>query len=159
MKINQAGIDLIKRWEGLRLKAYTCPAGVWTIGYGHTGDVEPGDVITAHQADVILEEIDIPKHADDVFDLLVERGVNCNENQFAALVSFAFNLGVGRLAHSTLLEKFVAGDLVRYDRRGEVVGGAAAEFRKWKFAAGKVMPGLVARREAEMNLFLTPVAA
>lgn len=139
MKTNQAGLDLIKRFEGLRLDAYLCPAGRWTIGYGHTGDVKKGDEITEHQADAILE-LDLEHFEKHVSALAPD----ANENEFAALVSFAFNLGVAALARSSLLKKHLAGDKQ----------GAAAEFMKWKYAAGKVLPGLVKRRAAERELFL-----
>lgn len=168
MKTNAAGRDLIKRWEGLSLKAYPDPATggkPWTIGYGHTGDVEPHHVITEHQAEVILD-VDI-----DRAEGIVTRAVRVllNENQFSALVSFVFNVGPGRKdlkdgfvalksgQPSAMLRKLNAGDFSRYDSKGVLVGGAAAEFLKWKYAAGKVLPGLVKRRAAERALFLTPV--
>lgn len=142
MRANQRAIDLIKKYEGLRLKAYKCPAGIWTIGYGHTGDVKPGDVITEHQADAILD-VDLDKFERGVLTLL---GVATpfTENEFSALVSFAFNLGLAALEKSTLLKKFRAGDKA----------GAAAEFLQWKYAAGRVLPGLVKRRVEERALFL-----
>lgn len=141
MKINEAGVELVKRFEGLRLSAYLCPAGVWTIGYGHTGDVKQGDQITDHQADVIL------RHDLDRFDRKVEQlAPGANENEHSAMVSFAFNLGEAALSRSALLKKFLDGDKA----------GAAAEFMKWKYAAGKVLPGLVLRRAAERTLFLAP---
>lgn len=139
-RINHAGRDLIKKWEGLRLKAYKCPAGVWTIGYGHTGDVKKGDVITEHQAEAILD-VDLDKFERGAENLL---DVQVSDNEFAALVSFAFNLGVGALGRSTLLKLVNAGDKV----------GAGAQFMKWTYAAGKVVPGLVKRRAAERELFL-----
>lgn len=139
-KTSQAGVDLIKRFEGLRLEAYLCPAGVWTLGYGHTGaHVLPGSKVTEHQAEVILQS-DLER-----FERAVERlAPGASDNEFAALVSFAFNLGEAALARSTLLKKFLAGDKP----------GAAGEFAKWVYAAGKVLPGLVKRREAERTLFL-----
>jgi lysozyme len=141
MRTNQRGIDLIKKYEGLRLKAYLCPANVWTIGWGHTGDVKKGDVITEHQAEAILD-VDLDKFERGVTDLL--KGCIYNQNQFSALVSFAFNLGLGALSKSTLLKLFKAGD----------AKGAADEFTKWKYAAGKVLPGLLKRRIEERALFL-----
>ncbi len=139
-KINEAGRDLIKRFEGCRLKAYRCPAGVWTIGYGHTGaSVKEGLLITQHQADIILES-DLTK-----FEEAVEEWMpGASSNQFSALVSFAFNLGINALIKSTLRKKFLAAD----------VGGAADEFLRWNKAGGKVLPGLVKRRKAERELFL-----
>lgn len=141
MKINHAGKKLIKDAEGLRLEAYLCPAQRWTLGYGHVGaDVLPGLTITEAEAEVLLET-----------DLvLFEKGVAAavtvplTRNQFSALVSFAYNLGLGRLIGSTLLRKLNAGD---YD-------GAALEFLRWDKAGGKVLPGLTRRRAAEAALFM-----
>lgn len=149
MKTNSAGVALIKWWESLRLNAYLCPAGVPTIGYGHTGDVKLGDKITEHQADAILE-VDLDK-----FERGVERltaGVELNSSEFSALVSFAFNLGLANLERSALLRKLKAGA-----PRAEV----AAEFGKWTKARGPKtkqlveLPGLVKRRAAERDLFLS----
>lgn len=142
MKISERGFELIKQFEGLRLQAYPCSAGVWTIGYGHTAGVQSGDVITAPQADAFLR--------DDV--TLSERIVNkyvsvsLTQYQFDALVSFTFNLGSGDLRASTLLKKLNAGD----------TAGAAGEFLRWVNAGGKKRPGLIRRREAEKALFETP---
>lgn len=142
MKTSERGFELIKQFEGLRLQAYLCPAGVWTIGYGHTAGVQSGDVITDTQADAFLR--------DDV--TLSERAVNqyvsvsLTQCQFDALVSFSFNLGSGDLRTSTLLKKLNAGD----------TAGAAGEFLHWVNAGGKKLPGLVRRREAEKALFETP---
>lgn len=147
MKTNAAGVALIKRWESLRLDAYLCPAGVWTIGYGHTGDVQRGQRITEHQADVILA------HDLEVFERGVEeltRGVTLNENEFSALVSFAFNVGLGALEKSTLLKLL---------RARALPFAVAAEFKKWVHANGKVLPGLEKRRASEAVLFLEPVRA
>lgn len=141
MKTNEAGVDLIKKAEGLRLESYLCPAGVWTIGYGHTKDVLPASKVTEHQANAILD-VDLDKFERRVAQL----APGANENEFAAMVSFAFNLGEAALQRSTLLKKFLAGDKP----------GAAAEFMKWTYAAGKVLPGLVKRRAAERSLFLKP---
>lgn len=141
-QINEAGRALIKKAEGLRLNAYRCPAGVVTIGYGHTGDVKMGQKITEHQADAIFD-LDVSSFEDMVEGLTLGKAT---DNEFSALVSFAFNLGSKALAGSTLLKKFRAGDKA----------GAAAEFMKWQYAAGKVLPGLVKRRAAERALFLSP---
>nr|WP_241389545.1 lysozyme [Serratia proteamaculans]ANV21598.1 Mur1 [Serratia proteamaculans]ULG13358.1 Mur1 [Serratia proteamaculans]ULG13571.1 Mur1 [Serratia proteamaculans]ULG13683.1 Mur1 [Serratia proteamaculans]ULG15134.1 Mur1 [Serratia proteamaculans] len=140
MIIDVNGLKLIKHFEGLRLRAYQCSANVWTIGYGHTAGVGPDDVITEEQAISFLRQ--------DVAES--ERAVNqyvhvpLTQNQFDALVSFVFNLGVGNFRTSTLLKKLNAGD---YD-------GAAQEFGRWIHAGGKALPGLVRRREAESALFL-----
>lgn len=142
-KINLAGLQLIKSSESLRLDAYLCPAKIPTIGYGHTGDVKLGTTITEHQADVILE-LDLER-----FEVAVEQlAPGANTNQFSALVSFAFNVGVGALENSTLLKRFREG----------AFNTAAAEFAKWTHAAGVVLPGLVKRRAAEAALFSTPVS-
>jgi lysozyme len=142
MKCNKAGKDLIKKWEGLRLKAYLCPAGVPTIGYGHTGDVKMGNKITEHQADVIFD-LDLEKFEEGVTKLLK---VPVNENQFAALVSFAYNVGLGALGKSTLLRLVNSGK-----------GLPELEFAKWTRGGGKVLPGLVKRRQEEALLFLKTV--
>jgi lysozyme len=140
MRINPQGLDIIKRFEGLRLEAYKCPAGVWTIGYGHTGDVKEGDVITEHQADVILE-LDCER-----FEIAVNHlAPRANDNQGSAMVCLAFNIGVAAFAKSSLLRKFKEG------------APCDAEFDKWVKAKGIVLPGLVKRRVAERALFLTPV--
>lgn len=139
MQISKAGLDLIKQFEGLYLKAYRCPAGVPTIGYGHTAGVAMGQVITQQQADDYLRR-DVRQ-----FERAVERQVSVplTQGQFDALVSFAFNLGEGALAQSTLLRLLNAGDYA----------GAAAQFDRWNKAGGRVLPGLVRRRAAERALF------
>jgi lysozyme len=106
MKTSEKGLALIKQFEGLRLQAYQCAANVWTIGYGRTAGVRPGDAITPEQADVFLRE--------DVSD--AERAVSrfvrvpLTQHQFDALFSFTFNLGTGNLRTSTLLRLLNAGD-------------------------------------------------
>ena len=101
MKITNEGINLIKKFEGLRLEAYLCPAGVWTIGYGHTKGVKKGQVITQLEADNLLKE-DLSSFEKGVTSLIKS---NINQNQFDSLVSFAFNLGLSNLKSSTLLKK------------------------------------------------------
>ncbi|MGR2664258.1 lysozyme [Chromobacterium haemolyticum] len=141
MKTSNAGIMLIKSFEGLKLVAYKCPAGIWTIGYGHTGpDVTPGQVITQAQADALLAR-DLERFEAGVSRLV---SVQLNQNQFDALVSFAYNLGLGALQGSTLLRLLNAGDYA----------GAAAQFPRWNKASGKELPGLTRRRAAEQALFL-----
>lgn len=142
MKINKNGLELIKRWEGLELKAYKCPADVWTIGYGSTGaHVTKGLVITKEDAEKLLLK-DLERFEKGVTDLVK---VPLTDNQFAALVAFSFNVGVEALKKSTLLKKLNASD---YD-------GASKEFAKWNKAGGKVLKGLVSRRAAESALFQT----
>ena len=140
MKISQAGIDLIKRFEGLRLNAHLDAVGVPTIGYGSTQGVQMGDTITEAEAEALLMK-DLARFEDGVTKLVK---VPIDQNAFDALVSFSFNLGLGALAGSTLLKLVNAGDAL----------GASKEFSKWKHAGGKVLPGLVARRAAESELFM-----
>lgn len=142
MRINDAGRKIVMDAETCRLEAYVCPAGKLTIGYGHTGDVKPGAQITQHQADVVLE-YDLDKFEQAVTKL----APRANGNEFSALVSLAFNIGVDALAKSTLLRLVNAG----------APRAAAAEFAKWIHAGGKVLPGLVKRRAAEAALFLSAV--
>ena len=139
MQISKAGLDLIKQFEGLYLKAYRCPAGVPTIGYGHTAGVAMGQTITQQQADDYLRR-DVRQFERAVARLAT---VPLTQGQFDALVSFAFNLGEGALAQSTLLRLLNAGDYA----------GAAAQFDRWNKAGGRVLPGLVRRRAAERALF------
>ena len=151
--ICNAAVDLIKQAEGLRLKAYPCPAGVPTIGYGHTGtDVTMNDVrkktITETEAERLLTG-DLEEFSTGV-DRLVH--VPLSENQFGALVSFAFNLGLGNLGKSTLLKRL---NNAEYQEAGE-------QFLRWDKARvnGKLIPlgGLTRRRKAEKALFDTPDA-
>ena len=144
MRISQAGLTLIKGFEGLRLTAYKDSVGILTIGYGHTGkDVKEGDEITEQWADALLER--------DV--LIAEKCVNgavqvpITQGEFDALCSFVFNLGCARLRVSTLLRKLNDSD---YD-------GAAAEFKRWNKAGGTVLAGLTRRRVAEVALFESTV--
>jgi lysozyme len=116
---------------------------VWTIAFGHTGpEVKEGQLITQHAADVILQH-DLEKFEERVSDLT--RKLALTENQFSALVSFAFNLGSTALANSTLMKRLLKGD----------TAGAAEQFEKWVNAGGKKLEGLVKRRAAERDLFLT----
>lgn len=145
MKINQAGKDLIKHFEGCKLKAYKCPAGVFTIGFGSTfyedgSKVKEGDVITQERANELFDTI-----IDDfarMTNALVKS--NVSENNFSALVSFTFNVGTGNLKKSTLLKK------VNADPKDPTI---KAEFMKWTRAKNVVLKGLVRRREAEAKLY------
>lgn len=139
MRISQRGIDLIKIFEGLYLEAYKCPAGVWTIGWGTTKGVTPGMKITKEKAEKLLKA-DLVK-----FEQAVERNVKVpiNQNIFDSLVSFTYNLGEGNLKSSTLLRKLNSKDYY----------GASQEFQRWNKAGGKVLNGLIRRREAERDLF------
>lgn len=131
-------LDLIRRFEGFRSRAYLCPAGVWTIGYGSTGpDIKPGMVWTREQAEsrMILDAQRFVTAAKRLCPTAKGR-------QLAALADFAYNLGASRLAGSTLRKRFNAGD----------IAGAQKELRKWVRGGGKILPGLVLRREAEILL-------
>ena len=145
MKTNDTGIRLIKSFEGCKLTAYQCPAKKWTIGYGHTGKVDGASItkglkITDAKAIELLKE-DLTSFEKSVNNLVK---VKLSENQFAALVSFTYNVGSGNLKRSTLLRKLNAGDYI----------GAAAEFSKWNKAGGIVLAGLTRRRKEEQALFM-----
>lgn len=144
MRISNKGRDFIKGFEDLRLVAYPDPGTggkPWTIGWGHTKGVRQGDKITQEQAEQFLSD-DLA-----VFELTVNSAIKrpMTQNQFDAMVSLAFNIGGPEFAGSTLVKKFNAGDVL----------GAADQFPRWKFSAGKVMPGLVKRRAAEREKFLS----
>jgi GH24 family phage-related lysozyme (muramidase) len=140
MHMSQGGLDnLLKKFEGCKLKAYRCPANVCTIGYGHTSaagapEVTDGLTITQERAEEILK-VDILKYERAVEDLVK---VELTQNQFDVLVDFAYNAGVGALKSSTLLKKVNAG---KFD-------DVPAELMKWTKGGGKVLPGLVRRRQA-----------
>lgn len=142
MNTSQKGVDLIKASEGLELKAYKDSVGVLTIGYGSTGThVFARQVITESQAEVLLKS-DLSRFEKGVMDLVK---VPLNQNQFDALVSFSFNLGLGNLKSSTLLRKLNSMDYA----------GASLEFERWNRAGGKILAGLTKRRLAEKALFLS----
>ena len=141
MRTSEKGIDLIKRHESLRLATYLCPAGVPTIGYGHTHGVKMGDRITAEQAerlligDLIVAETEVNRYG---FDL--------TQNQFDALVSFVYNIGAGNFRSSTLLKRLKA---------NPNDPDIANQFKRWVYGGGKVLPGLVRRRNEEAKLYFT----
>jgi lysozyme len=139
--MSQAGVDFVKRKEGFRSYAYRDAVGVWTIGYGHTAGVKPGDRVTMERAEEFLRE-DL-RSAETAVSSCVD--VSLNQGQFDALVSFAFNCGNGALLHSTLLKKLNAGDY----------NGAAKEFLRWCHAGGRRLEGLVIRRREESHAFET----
>jgi lysozyme len=149
MKTNKAGIDLIKQFEGCRLKAYPDPGTggePWTIGYGLTSaagiiKVYKGLTITQAQADEYLVK-SLEKYENAVSKAITKEPAS---NQFGAMVSLCYNIGPGNFAKSSVVKKFNAGD----------TAGAANSFLLWNKAAGKVMAGLTRRREAEKKLFLT----
>ena len=141
IQIPQQAIDLITRFEGCRLKAYRDDGyGIITIGYGHTKNVNLGDIITESQALEFLQQ-DLQVAARAIARLIT---VKLTDNQLSALLSFTFNLGSGALQRSTLRMKL---------NRGEYKD-AADEFLKWASAGGKQLKGLMLRRQAERNLFL-----
>ena len=140
MKTSNNGINLIKQFEGCALTAYKCPAGVWTIGYGHTKNVKQGMKITNEHATNLLK--DDLKTYEGYVNKYVK--VKLNQNQFDALVSFTFNCGGGALKSSTLLKKLNKGDYT----------SAANELLRWNKASGKILAGLTRRRKAEKALFL-----
>ena len=138
MKISNNGLDLVKHFEGLVLEAYKCPAGVWTIGYGHTKDVQPGDSWSEDHADHMLE-VEMEEYEKYINDLVT---VELNQNQFDAMVSWVYNLGVGNLQSSTLLKVLNAGDYA----------GVPEQIMRWNKAGGKVLEGLTRRSQAEADL-------
>lgn len=139
-KINAAGLALVKQFEGLRLKAYLCPANVWTVGYGSTTNVKQGMVITEAEAEALLRD-DLERFEAGVDRLAGE----ATDNQFSAMVSLAFNIGLGAFERSTVLKRHKLGNHM----------GAANAFLLWNRGGGKILKGLVRRREAERALYLT----
>lgn len=139
MKISTTGLNLIKSFEGCRLIAYKCPAGVWTIGYGHTGNVKSGQKITQAKADAYLKA-DLAKFEKHVMSY--DKKYNWNQNEFDALASFAYNVGsITQLtANGTRTKKQISEKILAYDK-----------------AAGKTLAGLTRRRQAEKALFDKPV--
>ena len=141
------GIPIIKKFEGLRLTSYLCPAGAWTIGYGSTlyengSKVQEGEKITIDRADGLL--INTVHLFEKSVKGLVKSSIN--ENQLGALTSFAFNLGVGNFKASTLLKK------VNKNPSDPMIRD---EFMKWNKAGGKVLNGLTMRRGAEASLYFS----
>lgn len=142
MKTSKNGLELIKRHEGCRLTAYKCPAGVWTIGYGHTGgDVTPGMTITTRRAEELLIE-DI-RWAEDAVN---RESLRLNQNQFDALVSFVYNVGAGNFRSSTLLK------MLRVNPDSLNI---RTELNKWCKAKGSTLPGLALRRKQEAELYFS----
>ena len=141
MKTSQRGISLIKSFESLRLEAYRCPAGIWTIGYGHTAGVRRGDRIDEQKAEQLLAE-DLRE-----FEEVVSRECpGVSQRRFDALVSFVFNVGTGNFLKSTLLKCVKANPdnmNIRY------------EFSRWNKSKGMVLSGLIRRRKAEADLYFS----
>jgi lysozyme len=133
--------DIVKRFEGCKLKSYRCPAGVWTCGWGATGpDVTENTVWTQQQADERLEK-DLERFITGV--LRTSPILKGQTNRLSAVVSFAYNTGMGAYQKSTMRKKIDAQDYA----------GAQAEFSRWTKAGGRELPGLVRRRQAEADLF------
>lgn len=141
MKASEKAYSLMRQFEGLRLTAYRCPAGVWTVGYGHTSGVVPGMTITKEQAEEFLMR-DIVT-AENIVNAECR---NLRQCQFDALVSFVFNVGGGNFRKSTLLKKIKVNpnDYSIMD-----------EFLRWVYAKGAVLPGLQKRRLVEMRLYFS----
>ena len=148
MQYSKNGLHLTESFEGVRLSAYPDPGTCgdpWTIGYGHTGpDVHQGLTITLEQAEDLLAQ-DVKRAEADVNAKLT---VKVSQEEFDALVDFAFNCGCGNLNNSTLLKKVNAGDFE----------GASHEFEKWDMAGGKHMAGLLRRRQAEELMFMKGIS-
>jgi len=149
MKTGEKGEALIKSFESLELTAYLCPAGKWTIGWGHTRNVKKGQVITAEKAEDFFREDILPIEKE-----LNRLDLDFNQNQFDALVSFIFNVGCENFSESTLLKR-VQADTNHRD--------IPVQFARWnkitdkKTKKKKVSNGLVRRRKAEADLYMTPV--
>lgn len=138
--MNKYAFDLITKFEGCKLRAYKCPAGVFTVGYGHTEGVYPDKLITMETAEQLLRQ-DLEKFEKGVRNLVK---VPVVDYQLGALISFAFNVGLKAFEDSTLLKCL---------NRSEIQN-AADEFLRWNKAAGKVLAGLTKRRQAERKVFL-----
>lgn len=140
MKTSVCGIKLIKRWEGCSLEAYVCPAGVLTIGYGHTGpDVTKGMKITEQEAEALLAR-DLEKFEKQLDSL----GLTFKQYQYDALVSFIYNVGFANFLNSTMLKKIKANATTK---------DISDEFHKWVYAGGKKLKGLVERRKDEAAMW------
>lgn len=139
LTISDAGIAHIKRWEGCRTNAYLCPAKVWTIGYGHTKTAKPGMMISHLEAENLLRQ-DLERFEDAVRDYV---RVPLTQGQYDALVSFAFNVGIGAFQKSTLLKLLNKG---QYNT-------AALQFSQWVYAGKRKLEGLVNRRNEEYRMF------
>lgn len=137
MHISDKGIHFIIKEEGLRLKAYRCQAGVWTIGVGHTAGVKQGDTITQERAYELLKR-DL-KGFEDVLNENIQ--AQLKQHEFDSLMSFIFNVGAGAFKKSTLLKKL--------NNKEDIT----EEFKKWKYGGGRVLPVLIARRKRELILF------
>lgn len=142
MRASERIKEQIKKWEGLRLHSYVCAGGKWTIGYGHTGaDIGRDLFITPAKAQEIFDA-DVARHEAELNALL--DGITLRQGQYDALLSFVFNLGVGNLRNSTLLRRL---------RANPDDPTIPAEFRRWVYAKGVKLPGLVRRRDFEARIY------
>ncbi len=141
MKASKAAYTLIQQFEGLKLRAYKCPGGVWTVGYGHTSGVREGMTVTPSEADELLAE-DVEQCEKQINSL----NLSLNQNQFDALISFLFNVGFGNFSKSTLLMKV---KINPYDN------SIADEFARWVYSKGKKLSGLQRRRTSEIKLYFS----
>lgn len=135
-------IELIKKYEGLKLESYKCPAGVWTIGYGHTKTAKPNQKISIDAANELLSQ-DIDEVDSGLKNSLGEVYSSLTQSQIGALTSFVFNLGIGSFNKSTLKRCVVSGNHAQ----------ASKEFSKWVFVGKTKLLGLVRRREDESILY------
>lgn len=140
MKISERGIKLIKEYEGFRSVAYLCAANIWTLGYGSTKGVKKGDVISEREASERLEKEVNEEYGKAVNDLVK---VSLTQNQFDALVSLVYNIGVGNFKKSTVLKEL---NKKNYSAACEAIA-------MWNKGGGRVLAGLVRRRSAEQELF------
>jgi lysozyme len=143
MKTSINGLNIIKEFEGLRLEAYKCPAGILTIGYGHTGLVVAGSKITKEEAERLLV-VDVEKFEKKLNDIIIKYSLKLNQNKFDSLISFCYNLGFGNFLMSTLLKK------IRVNSNDPTI---EKEFQRWNKASGVVLPGLTKRRKKESLLY------
>lgn len=137
MKISESGYEFIKKLEGFRAKAYLCPAGVATIGYGHTKDTILGMTITEPYADTLLRN-----DCKSIISILNKIPVSLSQNQFDAIASFIYNVGITAFLNSTMCEKLNSGNT-----------DIASEFGRWVYCNGKKLKGLQNRRNKESMLY------
>jgi len=140
MRCNDKGLAIIRKWESLRLKAYKCSADVWTIGWGHTKGVKQGDVCTIEKANEYFKE-DLEEKELQINNL----NLQLTDNEYSALISFIFNIGIGNFTKSTMLR------LLKQNKKIE----ASNEFQKWNKCKGETLDGLTKRRRDERDLFLS----
>lgn len=153
MKVSENGVNLIKEFEGLRLEAYRCSAGVLTIGYGHTEGVFEGQKITEAEAGRLLS-YDLNLFETQLLKALDADEITVNQNQFDALVSFAFNLGIYTLVHGGRNAKVTDVGSIWRNLKAERFQDAGDAFMLYTKAGGKTSEGLMRRRRAERELFL-----